>query len=224
MKIGALTIGQSPRVDVSPEFEAALGLKADILQAGALDGLSLDEVKKLAPGDSDYILVTRMRDGTEVTIAEHHIIGRMKEQIRNLERQGVETIVIFCTGEFPELESKCPILKPDVLLRHLVPGILNKGRLGVMLPSISQTKNMASKWVKTGLEIVMDAASPYSGKDGDFIAAAARLAEKDVDLIVLDCIGFNVHMKELIMKESGKPVILPRTLLGRICAELLGGK
>jgi protein AroM len=81
---------------------------------------------------------------------------------------------------------------------------------------------MKNKWQKTGLELVLDAASPYTGTEVDFRAAARRLAARNVDLIVLDCIGFTGEMKRIIREESGKPVILPRTLLGRVCGEILG--
>jgi protein AroM len=81
---------------------------------------------------------------------------------------------------------------------------------------------MKNKWQKTGLDLVFDAASPYTGTEADFRAAARRLAAGNADLIVLDCIGFTGEMKRVIREESGKPVILPRTLLGRVCGEILG--
>ncbi len=223
MKIGAITIGQSPRTDVAPEFQAALGVPAELLQCGALDGLSREDVKALAPGPGDYILVTRMRDGTEVMIAERHIHERMIGCVRKLEAAGVDLIVLFCTGEFPDLDSGPVILKPDVLMEHLVPGILQKGRLGAVLPSPDQIPVLGKKWAKTGLEIELDAVSPYSGTEEDFRLAARRLAARNVDLIVLDCIGFSEKIRRVFREESGKPVILPRTLLGRVAGEMAGG-
>lgn len=223
IKIGAVTIGQSPRVDVAPDFEAALGIGAELIQAGALDGLSLDEVKELAPKAGDYILVTRMRDGTEVKVAERCIHQRMLGAIRKLEEAGVRLIALFCTGEFPDLDSRCPILKPDGLLIRLVPAIAGKGKLGVILPSEDQKEAMGRKWGKTGLAFEMEAASPYTGTEEDFRRAARNIREKDIDLIVLDCIGYSREMKRIIKEESGKPVILPRTLLGRVAGEILDG-
>ena len=43
MKIGALTIGQSPRNDLIPEIEAFFK-GAEIIQLGALDGLSKEQI------------------------------------------------------------------------------------------------------------------------------------------------------------------------------------
>ena len=44
-KIGAITIGQSPRNDLIPEIESYFG-GAEILQMGALDGLDKSEIQK----------------------------------------------------------------------------------------------------------------------------------------------------------------------------------
>jgi protein AroM len=222
IKIGAITIGQTPRIDVTPEFEASLGIRAELVQAGALDGLSPEEARKFAPQKGDRVLVTRMRDGTEVQIAERHIHQRLPDCVLRLEAAEVDMIVLFCTGEFPRLVSRSLIIKPDVLMVRLIPGILPRGRLGALIPSPEQTVSMKSKWQKTGLEVILDAASPYTGTEAEFRAAARRLATENVDLIVLDCIGFTGEMKRIIREESGKPVILPRTLLGRVCGEILG--
>lgn len=46
MKIGAVTIGQSPRVDVTPDIMPIFGAQAELIQVGALDGLSKEEIKK----------------------------------------------------------------------------------------------------------------------------------------------------------------------------------
>ena len=48
-KIGAITVGQSPRVDLIPEIQPILGDSVEIIQAGALDGLSKEEIAKFVP-------------------------------------------------------------------------------------------------------------------------------------------------------------------------------
>ena len=48
-KIGAITVGQSPRVDLIPEIQPILGDSVEIIQAGALDGLSKGEIAKFVP-------------------------------------------------------------------------------------------------------------------------------------------------------------------------------
>ena len=46
-KIGMLTIGQSPRNDILPGLKEILGKNVEIVEAGALDGLTLVDVKKI---------------------------------------------------------------------------------------------------------------------------------------------------------------------------------
>ena len=65
-KIGMLTIGQSPRTDILPGLMEILGKDIEIVEAGALDGKTMEDVKKIPLRVEDYILVSRMRDGTEI--------------------------------------------------------------------------------------------------------------------------------------------------------------
>ena len=46
MKVGALTIGQSPRVDIIPEIQSVSGPSIEIVEKGVLDRLKLEAVKK----------------------------------------------------------------------------------------------------------------------------------------------------------------------------------
>ena len=48
-KLGLITIGQSPRIDVVPEIRQIIGHGIEVMEGGALDGLTLDEVRKLYP-------------------------------------------------------------------------------------------------------------------------------------------------------------------------------
>ena len=88
-KIGMLTIGQTPRVDLLPALVEILGDEHEIIEAGALDGLSLEDVKDIEILPDDYILVSRMRDGTEVKITKRFVIPRIQEKITELEEKGV---------------------------------------------------------------------------------------------------------------------------------------
>ena len=221
MKIGTVTIGQSPRSDIIPELSSAIGTEVEIIERGALDGLTREEIDRLAPAENDYLLVSRLRDGSEVRLAERHIIDRLKQQIRELESEAVDLIILLCTGEFPDLSASCPVLKPDLLLTHVIRGIMQQGTLGVIVPAAEQREAMRPKWERTGLPVVSAAASPYSAGDEELAAAARAVGDAKADLIVLDCLGFGLQHARIVRQQAGLPVIVPRTLLGRIAAELL---
>lgn len=220
-KVGMVTIGQSPRRDVVPEMEAILGPGIQVVEAGALDGLSLREVQEMAPEHGDYILVTVMRDGTPVKVGKKAILPRVQKCIDELIEDGAELIALLCTGEFPKFESDRLILKPDILLNRVVQGILPEGTLGVLVPSPDQIQQMKRKWEELGLKVIAESAMPYGGSD-EVARAARKLAAEPVDLIVLDCIGYTVAMKEAVRRITGKPTILPRSVLARVIRELVG--
>ena len=116
-KIGAITIGQSPRTDVIPEMQEILGEKVVILEAGALDGLTKEDIEKFQPGENDYVLVSRLNDGSHVKFGKSHIIPRLQNCINNLEEQGAELIIVICTGYFGSLlTSKVPLIYPQKIL------------------------------------------------------------------------------------------------------------
>ena len=221
MKIGTLTIGQSPRDDILPEFIAALGPGIELLHHGALDNLSREEIASFEPEDDDDLLVTRLKDGSEVKIAERCIVPRMQSQIHDHERNGVACIALFCTGEFPELSCGVPFLRPDRLLVNLIRGIADDGVLAAVVPNPKQIPGMSAKWRRTGWGVHAFALSPYTASRKEVQETAAAAAAVKPDLVVLDCMGFGMDIRKIFFEHTGKPVLLPRTILARIAAEIL---
>jgi protein AroM len=222
MKVGTLTIGQSPRIDVIPAIRNVLGPDVEIVEKGALDGLSLKEVREFRPRPNEYVLVTRMRDGTEVLVAEERIVERMKQCIFEFQTEPVEVIILLCTGEFPEIESGKILLRPDRIMLNVVKSLLDTGKLGVVVPSPDQIPIFKRKWEEANREVVVDAVSPYTGSSEELREKANKIKTSDVDLVVLDCIGFNQEIQALFRETTGKPVLLPTTLVARIAGEMLG--
>ena len=50
MKIGAITIGQAPRTDVTADILRIFDDSLELVQAGGLDGLTKEEIAEFAPG------------------------------------------------------------------------------------------------------------------------------------------------------------------------------
>lgn len=96
--VGLITIGQSLRVDMVPEMSRWLG-PARVLERGALDGMGRPEISALRPGPDDYPLVTRLNDGSSVTIAKRMLLPRIQSAITELEDRGADVVVLVCTGE-----------------------------------------------------------------------------------------------------------------------------
>ena len=220
MKIGAITIGQAPRVDVTADILDIFADQIELFQRGGLDGLSREEIEIFVPQEGDYVLVSRLTDGSSVTFAERYILGNLQSGIDALEAEGVCLIMVFCTGEFPKsLTSHVPMVFPNDLLHKIVPMLTKTGHIIAVTPSPLQVEQNNAKWEGYVEKCTSIAASPY----GDWEAleeAAEAVRSMDGDVVVLDCIGFTRKMKAMFARKTGKIVVLPRTLLARVVSEV----
>ena len=181
---------------------------------------SIAEVETLKRIEEDYVLVSRLTDGTSVTFAERYILPRLQECINELEAEGARLIMFFCTGDFPEsLTSNVPLVYPCHILNKVVPLLTKKSSIVTVTPSPLQVGQCEKKWSNFVDHVKAVPASPY-GPWEDLAAAAGAIKDMDADLVVLDCIGFTQEMKDMFAKETGKLVVLPRTLLARVISEL----
>ena len=219
-KIGAITIGQSPRKDVIPEMQSILGNNIQIIEEGALNGLTKGEIESFIPKQDDYLLVSKLRDGNFVKFGESYILPRLQKCIERLEHEGVDIIVFICTGTFPDIfKSNVLLLYPQTILHSVVPKLATKGKIGIITPDIDQINQSVEKWSESSMKIEIAVGSPYRNFE-EVRNAAIDLKNKDVDVIVMDCIGYNAHMKRTVAEITGKPVILARTLIARIIREM----
>ncbi|HEY8348064.1 MAG TPA: AroM family protein [Symbiobacteriaceae bacterium] len=218
-KVGLITIGQSPRVDMVPEMLPLLG-DVEPLERGALDGLTAEEILHLRPGPGDYTLITRLRDGSSAVIAERHILPRMQAAIDEMEAAGVDAIVLVCTGEFPPFRHTVPLLTAERLIVGGVRAIAAGSRLGVICPLVAQVQLTYEKWSSVTSDLHVEAGSPY-GDLSDLREAARRLRETAVEYVVLDCMGYTKAMKDLVRAEVRVPVLLARSIVARLAAEVL---
>ena len=218
-KIGAITVGQTPRTDLIPEIAPILGDSIEIIQMGGLDGLTKEEIQTMTPAPGDHVLVSRLKDGSSVSFGESHILPRLEACMDQLKKDQVSLILFLCTGEFPaEFHSNVPLIFPDHILKGLIPAIGVKN-LSVIIPTKAQEEQMPGKWKDCCDSLHVTSVSPY----GDPLAvfAAAKEIPADTDLILLDCIGYTIEMKERIQALTQKPVLLSRTLVARVIRELV---
>lgn len=219
--LGAVTIGQSPRVDLVPELMEMLGGNIAIKEAGALDDLTPAQIQQLAPGPNDYVLVSRLRNGGSAQMAERLVSPLVKKAIKRLYDEGAQVIVLLCTGEFPPLEIPNGLLViPQPLINGIGQALARDSKLGVIRPSPDQIPQATHAWRPACKELVVVAASPYVTGEG-ITLAANKLKDAEVDMIIMDCMGYTKAMQEQVRTITGKPVLLARSLVARILAELL---
>ena len=64
-------------------------------------------------------------------------------------------------------------------------------------------------------------ANPISGSDSDLVRAGRALLEQGADVLVLDCLGYHQHHRDVLQKALDVPVLLSNVLVSRLAAELL---
>lgn len=215
-RIGLVTIGQSPRVDLTPEMEPLLGEDCTIIEAGALDDLTSEEIARIAPEEGDVTYVSRLRSGEYAKMAKHKLLPLLQEKILKIEEE-VSSTILVCTGSFPSIGHNKPLLFPDKILKAVVQSVIGTGTLGVMVPLMEQKESLVKKWGET--PVVVQSANPYQ-KDDDFVTPAIKLKEQGASLIVLDCMGYTQEHKQIVKQHTGLPVILSRSIVARVAAEM----
>jgi protein AroM len=212
IKIGAITIGQSPRDDIIPDLKSLIRVEIPVKVCGILDGLGMEEIKKLAPGGKEDVLTTRLRDGSSVTLGYDSAVKGIRECLATLRSEGYEVIALLCSGHFSELERERGLIHPSLLIKAKVEEMIKRGFLGVLVPLPEQTLPSEKKWQSLGGKVVVASASPY-GETKEILQAAESLLDTGVDLIVLDCIGYNISIYQKIKEIASIPILLPLDLL-----------
>ena len=93
-------------------------------------------------------------------------------------------------------------------------------RLGVFTPDVDQVPQSTKRWTGVGSALRVVPASPYGAAEA--IHEAARgLRDWGAQVVVMDCIGYTLAMKQAVKEITGIPVILARSILSRVLAELL---
>lgn len=218
--VAAITIGHSPRPDIMDEVTPLLPARVRVVQAGALDGLSPAEVAALRPGSGEDTLVTRVRSGEEVLVAKQRMVPRVQACVDAVQ-DAAELIVVLCTGTFPPLRSRRPVIYPEHLLFQLARAVSPGAHVGVLTPAAAQIPHQVARWSAVASAVTVRAYSPYADRERVEEVCAA-FAAAGVDLVVLDCLGYTVALKDTVRRLVGRPVLLARTLLARMLAELLG--
>lgn len=218
-RIGLVTIGQSPRDDVVPEICEFLPRGVEVVQIGALDGLTTQEIVAHRPKSEKRTLVTRLATGHEVSVDADFIHERVQRAIKTLE-QKVDLVGLLCSASFPGFSSRVPLILPGRLLEGFLQSLFLPGPIGVLVPSSAQVGPVVDEIQALGVAAMGAAVSPYS--EGDRVVRAAQLlVEQGAAVLLLHCFGYSGALKRQIQLVTGKPVILVRSLFARVLAELV---
>ncbi|WP_432563847.1 AroM family protein [Kineococcus sp. SYSU DK003] len=219
--LGVITIGQAPRTDLTPELVQWLpGVR--LHERGALDGLTHAQIARMSPREGEEVLTTRLADGSSVVIGHDHVLPRMQQAVTELEERGVDAVLLACTGTFPHFEHRKPLLVPELMIGPGVAALAGRAAtVGILVPLPEQRQHPDGKYAALAARTVVADATPYSAQDEGLLAAADDLRAQGAELIVADCIGYSQRMRRLVSRRAGVPVVLARSIVARLTAELL---
>ena len=218
--IAAITIGQAPRTDITADIRPMLSPSIELREYGALDLYSKAECEKqFGPRPGDAVLVSRMRDGSQVKMAESAVIPLVQDCICRAEKEGAKATVLLCTGHLPSFRHERFLLIPQPVIHSMVKALAQDSTVGVIVPDQDQQMQVEQLFSSNGVSVVTAAASPYLESD-KMKEAATAAAKGNPAFIYLDCMGYSANMKQAVHQASGLPVVLPRTMIARMINEL----
>lgn len=229
--LAVVTIGQAPRVDVTPELAGILGDRVRIVEHGALDELSPERIAALAPAPgAPGVLTSRLRDGGHAVFTHGDVEPLLADAIARGEADGADATLIICASHFPRFPHTRPLFTLEPLVQAAVRGLLSGfdgARLGIVAPLPDQVDEAVDRW-SAGVGAVIGgavAASPYADSIAGIAAMTASIAA-GCDLIVLDCIGYGREAERAARSACAAaahpvPVVTVRSLGARVLAAIL---
>jgi protein AroM len=216
--LGIVTIGQTPRPDVERACRPYAGGTA-IHIAGALDGLTREEVRLLENRAGPYPLLVRLADGATAEVPLQTLVPRVTACAAGLSAAGARLVVVWCAGDFPEVVCPVPVLRPGRLLPACAAEVMQTRSIGVVTPVPGQVEAARAKWRADGFAATVTWAAP--GNADDLARAGRELAGADVELVVLDCMGHGEDSRRELARASGHPVISAQSLTARVAGALV---
>jgi protein AroM len=221
---GFATIAEAPRDDVIPTIRQFLPPDTRVVERGNLNGLSPEEITALAPDPGEVGIVARLKSGDETLLSHRKILPRMQKLVDELvAEEGADLIVVLCGADWSDIRCNELLVNPGRVFPGVISSIARGQRLGIIKPAAGQVEKERERYRGIGIDATVTAASPYVGDERLVLArkAAEQIRAAGCDLVWMTCIGMDEPMRRIVAEVTGKPVILARTILGRIIAELV---
>lgn len=217
--LGIIVLGQTPRPDLEAIYNAYLpGAGLSIM--GALDGMETPVIDRMDSDEGEYPLLVILADGTTREISLYRLFPLLEKKAAALAAAGAEAAVLMCAGNFPDLKSPIPIIYPGRVVPAVVSAISGSKRIGIITPNPGQLKPAQEHWRQKGFTVKAAVASPKN--PAALEAVAAEMRDPNLELVILDCMGFGPEAGRRMRQLCGRPVICPQSLVARVTAEMMG--
>lgn len=181
---------------------------------GSLDHMSDSEIENMAAQNPATGVPVYLSNGSTI-YADHDQLDETVFQLAlKLQSQEPAPLVMFCTIPWPRLATIKNIVRPSDVMEALASAMTSpKGSIGVVQPDPITAKVELMHWQAMPYRIesvCADADTPDR-----FSEAISSLVSKEVDTVVLDCLGYTqVHLKQA-RRITDKPIVFPMDLIGK---------
>ena len=219
-KVSFVTVGHSPREDIMDELQSHLSEEIEVRQLGALDSLSIREVKDhLTPVPKEAVMTSRLSNGEMMDFSKEKVMPLLLQAIRREEEAGVAMIVILCTTVSDRLHSRVPIIVPFDLLHKMTAAVRSDCRVGALFPFRQFAEQMKENWIRGGVDVTYECMAPKELDRGRYLDFFKK---QRADMLVLDCISYTYECRDYFVRNLGIPVIHPRTVIVSTIHDMLG--
>ena len=220
--LAILTIGVLPFREVLPLLTEHIS-EDQITHKTLLGNLPREDVMAryaIEPGEDDVL--TLLSDSSLASISRQKVERDLQAVIEVLDNQGFDVILLMSTAEIRGLSARNAILlEPRRIIPPLVASIVDGHQVGVIVPLVEQLAAQQRKWQMLENPPLYAIASPIHDSDSTLIAAGRELLAQGADVLMLDCLGFHQHHRDVLQKALAVPVLLSNVMLARLASELL---
>ncbi|HHG8773844.1 TPA: AroM family protein [Raoultella planticola] len=217
-----LTVGVVPVAEVLPLLTEHIR-EEQITHISLLGEMTREDVMQDYAVDSgDESLLTLLNDNQPAEVSRQKVERDLKHVIAMLDRQEYDVILLLSFDMLSGLTAHNAILlEPQRIIPPLVASIVDGHQVGVIVPVEEVLPMQRQKWLSLENAPYYALANPSSGSDSDLLSAGRELLEQGADVLVLDCLGYHQHHRDVLQKALDVPVLLSNVLVSRLAAELL---
>lgn len=220
--LAILTIGVLPFREVLPLLTEHIR-EDQITHITLLGKMTREDVMEdyaVESGEDDVL--TLLGDNHLASVSRQKIERDLQAVIEVLDNQGYDVILLMSTAPLSGLFARNAILlEPLRIIPPLVASIVDGHQVGVIVPVVEQLSAQQRKWQALENPPLYAIASPLHDSDKTLIAAGRQLLAQGADVLMLDCLGFHQHHRDVLQKALEVPVLLSNVLLARLASELL---
>jgi protein AroM len=220
--LAMLTIGVVPIREVLPLLTEHIR-EDQITHISLLGKMSREDVMEdyaVEPGEE--AILTMLSDLQPAAVSRAKVERDLQAVIEVLDTQGYDVIILMSTAQIIGMRAHNAILlEPLRIIPPLVASIVDGHQVGVIVPMEELIAAQKIKWQVLENPPLYSLAHPLYSSDDELVAAGRELLERGADVIMLDCLGFYQHHRDLLQKALDVPVLLSNVLIARLASELL---